>query len=76
MDRERSGDVLLRDGDAFGPVVNLAAPAVKEAGPGELVASPEFAVAAGADTEPLGACELKGLGGPVEPWRLLGHSRD
>jgi hypothetical protein len=32
------GDVLLRDGDVFGPVVNLAARAVKVAAAGEVVA--------------------------------------
>jgi len=71
-----SGDVLLRDGDVFGAVVNLAARAVKEAGPGELVASPEFAAAAGAETEPLGTRELKGFGESVELCRLLQPSRD
>jgi len=66
-----SGDVLLRDGDVFGPVVNLAARAVKEAGPGQLVASTEFATAAGVEIEPLGERELKGLEGPVDLCRLL-----
>ncbi len=41
-----SGEVMLRDGDVFGPVVNLASRAVKVASPGEVVATAE--VAAGA----------------------------
>ena len=35
-----AGDVMLRDGDVFGPVVNLAARAAKVAGPGEVAAPP------------------------------------
>ena len=66
-----SGDVLLRDGDVFGSTVNLAARAVKEAGSGQLIASPEFAEAAGVGIEPLGTRELKGLDEPVELCRLL-----
>lgn len=31
------GELLLRDGDCFGPVVNLAARAVKAAAPGAVV---------------------------------------
>jgi class 3 adenylate cyclase len=38
---------MLRDGDVFGPVVNLAARAVKVADPGEVVATADVADAAG-----------------------------
>jgi class 3 adenylate cyclase len=68
------GDVLLRDGDVFGPVVNLAARAVKVAGPSELVAPPEIAAAAGLETEPLGAQSLKGFDEGVELCRVLAPS--
>lgn len=56
-----SGAVLLRDGDVFGPVVNLAARAAKAAGPGEVVAPGPVATAAGVAAEPLGRRELKGI---------------
>jgi adenylate cyclase len=65
------GDVLLRDGDVFGPVVNLAARAVKLAAAGEVVATPAVASAAGIRAEALGQHELKGFDDPVELCRLL-----
>jgi class 3 adenylate cyclase len=70
-----SGDVLLRDGDVFGPVVSLAARAVKVAGPGEIVAPPEVAAAAGIPTEPLGEHALKGFDDGVELCRLVSDKR-
>jgi class 3 adenylate cyclase len=65
------GDVLLRDGDVFGPVVNLAARAVKVAGPGEVVAPPSVATAAGLEAEPLGQQAMKGFDDAVELCRHL-----
>jgi class 3 adenylate cyclase len=65
------GDVLLRDGDVFGPIVNLAARAVKVAEAGEVVAPKAIAVAAGIDAAPLGQHELKGFDDDVELCRLL-----
>jgi adenylate cyclase len=56
-----AGDVLLRDGDVFGPVVNLAARAVKLASPCELVAEDEVIVAAGLRGEPVATEPLKAL---------------
>jgi class 3 adenylate cyclase len=70
-----SGDVLLRDGDVFGPVVSLAARAVKVAGPGEVVAPPEVAAAAGIATAPLGEHRLKGFDDGVELRRLVADER-
>jgi adenylate cyclase len=70
------GDVLLRDGDVFGPVVNLASRAVKVAGPSEVVAPPEVAGAAGLRTEPLGSQSLKGFDAGVELCRLLDDEAD
>jgi adenylate cyclase len=67
-----SGEVLTRDGDYYGPVVNLAARAVKVAPPATVAASDEIRVAAEAttpgtfDMQPLGAHALHGLPGPVE----------
>jgi adenylate cyclase len=65
------GDVLLRDGDVFGPVVNLAARAVKVAAAGEVVAPRAVAAAAGIQAEPLGQHQLKGFDDDVELCRLL-----
>jgi adenylate cyclase len=64
------GDVLLRDGDVFGPVVNLAARAVKLAGPSEVVASPAVAATAGLRSEALGSQPLKGFDSEVQLCRL------
>ena len=67
-----AGDVLLRDGDVFGPVVNLAARAVKVAAPDEVVAPLEFAAAADCVVAgPLGRRELKGFEDDVALCRLV-----
>ena len=65
------GDVLLRDGDVFGPIVNLAARAVKVAGPSEVVAPLAVAEAAGIPTEQLGKRHLRGFGDDIELGRLI-----
>jgi adenylate cyclase len=65
------GYVLLRDGDVFGPVVNLAARAVKVAAAGEVVAPKAVAAAAGIQAEVLGRQQLKGFDHDVELCRLL-----
>lgn len=56
-----SGDVMLRDGDVFGPVVNLAARAAKVGGPGEVVAPTDVALSAGMAFDPLGPLHLRGF---------------
>lgn len=66
-----NGDVLTRDGDYFGPVVNLAARAVKLADPGCVLASEALAGAApGYHFATIGAQHLKGFDEPVELFRL------
>ena len=64
------GDVMLRDGDVFGPVVNLAARAVKVAGPGEVIAPLDVAAAGGLTGVPLGPHALKGFDAGVELVRV------
>jgi adenylate cyclase len=66
-----SGEVLLRDGDVFGPVVNLAARVVKVAAAAEVVAPVAVARAAGIAGEPLGQHQLKGFAGDIELCRLV-----
>jgi class 3 adenylate cyclase len=68
-----SGRVMMRDGDVFGPVVNLAARAVKVAQPGEVLVTADLAEAAGLRTEPRGHHRLKGVTSDVELRRLM-HS--
>jgi class 3 adenylate cyclase len=67
-----SGDVMLRDGDVFGPVVNLAARAVALAGPGELVVPAGVAKTAGLEAESLGSQALKGFERGIELCRATG----
>jgi adenylate cyclase len=66
-----AGDVVLRDGDVFGPVVNLAARAAKIAAAGEVVAPAVVAAAAGIRAEPMGRNRLEGFDDDVELSRLL-----
>ena len=65
-----AGGVLTRNGDVFGPVVNLAARAVKVAGAGEVVAPVALATAAGIEAEPLGSHRLRGFDDDVDLCRL------
>jgi class 3 adenylate cyclase len=55
----------------FGPVVNLAARAVKIAAAGEVVAPAALAAAARIPAQALGQHELKGFSDHVELCRLL-----
>jgi class 3 adenylate cyclase len=68
------GDVLTRDGDYFGPVVNLAARVVQCASPGEVVVSATVQSAlAGSDTFGFvsrGRQPLKGIREPAELFTL------
>jgi adenylate cyclase len=68
------GEVTMRDGDVFGPVVNLAARAVKLAGPSEVIVPTPMAQAARIPSEPLGRQTLKGFDGEVELSRLARRS--
>jgi adenylate cyclase len=58
-----SGDVLGRDGDFYGPVVNLAARMVKETAPGTVVSDRPIE---GFTARPIGRAELKGIGEPTD----------
>jgi adenylate cyclase len=62
------GRLLLRDGDCFGPVVNLAARAVKAATPGAVVIASLGALEAlhGLHVQPLPPADLAGFDGPVQ----------
>jgi class 3 adenylate cyclase len=57
-----SGPVMFREGDVFGPVVNLAARVVKAAEPGEVLATAPVTDAAGVASSSLGLVTLKGIG--------------
>jgi class 3 adenylate cyclase len=65
------GKVMLRDGDVFGPVVNLAARVVKVAEPGEVLATVDVASAAGIPHVSRGTHYLKGITGPTELVALI-----
>jgi len=66
-----AGDVLTRDGDYFGPVVNLAARAVKLADPGCVLGSPDVARHARRFRfSTTGAQSLDGFDGPVELFQV------
>jgi class 3 adenylate cyclase len=68
-----TGEVLNRDGDYYGSVVNLAARLVALAEPGEVLLSEAAAdVADPATVEPLGPVEVKGFPEPVPAFRLRG----
>jgi class 3 adenylate cyclase len=60
-----TGRVMLRDGDVFGSVVNLAARVVKVAHPGEVMAAFGGEAAAGLRFEPAGTHQLDGIPGEV-----------
>jgi adenylate cyclase len=70
-----AGEVTMRDGDVFGPVVNLAARAVKVAAPGEVMVPSALAAAAGLACEPAGTSELKGFDSEVPLCRLLARGQ-
>jgi class 3 adenylate cyclase len=67
------GSVLSRDGDFFGPVVHLAARAVKLARPGQVLVTAEVRRAAAPDLEftAAGAREVKGFDEPIELFVLV-----
>jgi adenylate cyclase len=66
-----SGEVLLRDGDVFGPVVNLASRAVEMGLPGEVITTAEVASGAGLPNVALGLHHLSGIRGQVTLHRLI-----
>ena len=66
------GEVLNRDGDYYGSVVNLAARLVALAEPGEVLVDTALADVAGAAAiEALDPVDVKGFPDPVTPFRLL-----
>src|SRR5204862_2088066 len=58
-----AGSIMSRDGDYFGPTVNLAARAVKLAEPGEVVADRAID---GYESRPLGKNSVRGFDEAVE----------
>jgi adenylate cyclase len=64
------GKVIVREGDVFGPAVNLASRVVDEASPSEVLATSEVAELAGWTSEPAGHHRIRGVGGEVELRRL------
>lgn len=65
-----AGRVMLRDGDVFGPVVNLAARAVGEAGANEVLVTASVADAVRRRVSPIGPRRLKGFDEEIELFRL------
>ena len=65
------GPVLSRDGDYFGPVVNLASRVMRIAAPGAVVASEDLRDAVdGYRFEPIGAPVLKGFNESIEMFEV------
>ena len=62
-----TGRLLGRDGDYFGPTVNLAARAVKLSRPGQIVSDQPVD---GFDVRALGPCDVHGFDEPVELFAL------
>ena len=64
------GDVMTRDGDCFGPIVNIAARAVKLAQPSQVVMSAAFrgALSDASRLRPMGPKAVKGIDEPLEFW--------
>lgn len=74
-----AGRLVIRDGDVFGRVVNLAARVAGQAGPGEVVVEEGAVIALPAGTarfEPMGRFDLKGIAAPVSLWRAWAIGRD
>jgi len=68
-----AGEVLVREGDVFGPTVNRAARLVAIAEPGSTLVDAEVASRLRADAaEPLGSRSVAGFDVPVEVFRLAG----
>ena len=68
-----AGEVLARDGDYYGPVVNVASRAAAIAAPGQVLITQdvvERAEGAGFLATPIGAYPLKGFDEPVELFEL------
>lgn len=63
-----TGPVLARQGDYFGPTVNLAARIAAVARPGEILA--DF-VPDGVEAKPIGKVSLKGFEKPVTAYRVI-----
>jgi adenylate cyclase len=70
------GPLLARDGDYFGPAVNLASRLEDHASPGTVVVDERFrdALRDGLELEPLGRQSLKGIG-EVPAWSLGSANR-
>lgn len=67
-----AGRMVIRDGDVFGRVVNLAARVADQAGPGEVVVEEGVVVVLPAGTarfEPVGRVSLKGFAEPIAIWK-------
>ena len=58
-----SGEVLSRDGDLYGSVVNIVARVVKEIDPGTVVSDRPIE---GFTSSPIGVAELRGVGEPTQ----------
>ena len=73
-----AGRVVVRDGDVFGRVVNLAARIAAHVGPGEVGVEEGVVVALPRGTarfDPIGRVPLKGFAEPVALWRASAPGR-